>query len=70
MAQKIDDHSFWAGKGHKTVLPEGAKTMHMKSAEGAGELHRYEDSEQDIHRQQEEQVRKVEKHAHKEGYRS
>lgn len=50
MAKRIDDHSFWAGKGGKgSVLPSGgAKTKMESSAEGAGSVKMYEDTTQAI----------------------
>ena len=61
--QKIDDHSFWAGKGSNgSVFPMGAKTKMESSAEGAGELPRYEDTTERIKAAQETAKGKVKGH--------
>lgn len=68
--RRIDDHSFWAGKGsEESVLPLGSKMKRMDSAEGAGEVSRYQDTEQEILRAQEDGERKVDRHRMKDGYR-
>lgn len=48
--QRIDDHSFWAGKGSKgSVFPDGPhKTKEESSAEGAGSVMKYEDTTEAI----------------------
>lgn len=70
-AKRIDDHSFWAGGPSKdSVLAEGAKVRSITSAEGAGELDRYEDTEQAIERVQDFTARKVEKERMRDGYRN
>jgi len=48
--QRIDDHSFWAGsKGKASVFPDGPhKTKDYSSAEGAGEVSKYEDTTEAI----------------------
>ncbi len=69
--QKINDHGFWAGKGSKgDVFPMGAKNKMESSAEGAGELSRYEDTTETIKAQQVEGVRKVKAHPTKPNYRN
>ncbi len=52
--QRIDDHSFWAGKGSKdSVFPDGPhKTKDESSAEGSGSVSRYEDTTEAIRKQQ------------------
>jgi len=53
--QRIDDHSFWAGKkGKDSVFPDGPyKTKDESSAEGAGEVMKYEDTTEAIKGSQE-----------------
>ena len=47
--RKIDDHSFWAGgKSEGSVFPMGCKTKNESSAEGAGEVSKYEDTTEAI----------------------
>lgn len=60
--QRIDDHSFWAGKAEEgSVFPKGPKVKNMRSGEGAGDLRDYPDSEREIQRDQDEAVRDVER---------
>ncbi len=70
--RKIDDHSFWAGsKGMNSVLPDGPhKTKVESSAEGAGEVTRYEDTTETIKSQQEAGKAKIKSHPMKPGYRN
>lgn len=52
--QKINDHSFYAGKGGKdSVLPNGVHTKTYTSTEGAGELNSYQDTTEAIKAKQE-----------------
>lgn len=45
MARRIDDHSFFAGKGSKeNPLPNGCHSKYYESAVGAGELKEYQDT--------------------------
>lgn len=68
--RRIDDHSFWAGlKSKGSVFPEGVKIKNESSAEGAGELNKYEDTTEAIKSQQEMSVKKVKSHPMKPGYR-
>jgi len=61
--QRIDDHSFWAGKGaNGSVFPMGAKTKNESSAEGAGSVMKYEDTTERIKSAQEMGVKKVKGH--------
>lgn len=48
--QRIDDHSFWAGKkGSASVFPDGPHKVKMEhSAEGAGSVSKYEDTTEAI----------------------
>lgn len=52
--QRIDDHSFWAGKpGKDSRFPDGPhKTKDESSAEGAGSVMRYADTTEAIKLQQ------------------
>ncbi len=70
--RRIDDHSFWAGgKGKDSVLPDGPhKTKAQTSAEGAGELGKYEDTSEAIKSQQEMSKQKVKSHPQKAGFRN
>ena len=68
--QKISDHSFFAGKGSKgSVFPMGVHLKAESSAEGAGDLSKYEDTTEAIKKVQVEGVRKTKAHDVKEGYR-
>ncbi len=61
--QRIDDHSFWAGKGSNgSVFPMGAKVKKESSAEGAGSEMDYEDTTEKIKAQQVMGVGKVKAH--------
>lgn len=61
--QRIDDHSFWAGKGaNGSVFPMGAKVKNESSAEGAGSLMQYEDTTERIKHAQKEAVKQVKGH--------
>lgn len=69
--QKINDHSFWAGKGSNgSVFPMGAKTKDESSAEGFGSLSHYEDTTETIKSQQEMAKKKVHGHPQKVGHRN
>lgn len=52
--QRIDDHSFWAGKGSPgSVFPDGPHKVKMESsAEGAGSVPKYIDTTEAIRKQQ------------------
>lgn len=64
--QRIDDHKFWAGgKSKGSVFPEGAKTKMESSAEGDGKLTHYEDTTEEIKRQQGMGVSKARGHSQK-----
>lgn len=69
--RRIDDHSVWMGsKGKGTVLPDGAKTKEVSSAEGFGALSHYEDTNETIVEQQRMNSKKVHSHPRKNGYRN
>jgi hypothetical protein len=59
--QRIDDHSFWAGKGSPgSVFPDGPHKIKMESsAEGAGEVLKYEDTTEAIRAGQVEGAKKI-----------
>lgn len=58
--QKIDDHSFWAGKaGKDMVMPQGVHTKSESSAEGAGSELDYEDTTEKVKAQQVMGVKKI-----------
>lgn len=61
--QRIDDHSFWAGKGaNGSVFPMGAKTKDESSAEGAGSVSKYIDTTERIKEAQVDSVKKIKGH--------
>lgn len=66
-ARRIDDHSFWAGKpGKDSRFPDGPhKVKSESSAEGDGHLSHYEDTTEEIKRQQMMGVSKAKGHAQK-----
>jgi hypothetical protein len=69
MAKRIDDHSFWAGKGSDgSVFPMGAKTKMESSADGAGGLNEYWDTTEKIKGRQEMGQSKIKSHPVKPGY--
>ncbi len=58
--QRIDNHSFWAGKpGKDSRFPDGAHTKDESSAEGAGSLMSYEDTTEKIKASQEKAKGKI-----------
>ena len=68
--QRIDDHSCWAGSRPKNVpLPDGAKMKQIREEEGAGEVMRYEDTEEAVGHVQSETSKGLKKHPLKPGYR-
>ena len=68
--RRIDDHSFWAGSmGKDSVCPDGAKMKRIDSAEGAGDLSRYEDSEKAIMDMQKKGISQAERHSQPSGER-
>ncbi len=69
--QKINDHKSWMGApGKNMVMPMGAKTKSESSAEGAGELMKYEDTTEAIKSSQVAAVRKIKSHSPKPDYRN
>ena len=68
--RRIDDHSFWAGKGSNgSVFPMGAKSKPESSAEGAGALNMYEDTTEAIKTQQKMGIGKAKAHPQKAHHR-
>jgi hypothetical protein len=64
--QRIDDHSFWAGKGSvNSVLPEETKCKQYNSAASAGSEMDYEDTTEKIEAQQDLSTKKVKAHPQK-----
>jgi 3D (Asp-Asp-Asp) domain-containing protein len=60
---RIDDHKFWAGSASNgSVFPMGAKTKMESSANGAGEVTKYEDTTERIKAAQEMAKAKVKSH--------
>jgi len=71
--QRIDDHSFWAGsKGQASVFPDGPhKTKDESSAEGAGNVLKYEDTTEAIRAAQVEGTKQAKSRPMKQpGYRN
>lgn len=71
--QKINDHSFWAGgKSAGSVFPDGPhKLKSESSAEGSGNVMKYEDTTEAIRAAQVEGVKKIKAHPMKQpGYRN
>jgi len=62
--QKINDHSFWAGGRSKaSVFPDGPhKAKGYASAEGAGDLSKYEDTSEAIKSMQDKNQKKAKAH--------
>lgn len=68
--RRIDDHSSWMGsRGKHSVLPDSAKMMQVKSADGDGAVEYYEDTNDTIVAQQQNGVRHAKGHKMKPGYR-
>jgi len=66
MARRIDDHSFWAGKGGSdSPLPKETKVKTYDRANSAGSLSPYEDTEEAIRKQQNMNVAKAKAHPQK-----
>lgn len=69
--QRIDDHSFWAGKaGKDMVMPQGVHTKTESSAVGAGSEMDYEDTTEKLKAQQMAGVGKIKAHPMKPLYRN
>lgn len=69
--QRVDDHSFWAGKGSNgSVFPMGAKVKNESSAEGAGSVSKYEDTTETIKSQQQMGIGKAKAYPMKPGNRN
>ena len=69
--QKIDDHGSWIGKGaNGTVFPQGVKLKNESSAEGAGEVMKYEDTSEAIKSTQNTAKAKVKARPMKDGNRN
>lgn len=70
-AQRVDDRSFWAGKGDNTSpFPKGNKTKTFMPVEGAGALKEYQDKNEDIQSVQKAGVGKMNANKPKTGYRN
>lgn len=63
--QKIKDRGSWAGNG----MANGVKKKEYSGAMGAGDLERYEDTEEQIVAAQKEGVAKLKRHGPKAHYR-
>lgn len=69
-AQRIDDHSAWMGsRGKEYPLPMGSKMKSERSAEGAGKLGEYDQTNEDIVRDQSAGDSKIKSKPMKSGYR-
>lgn len=72
MARMINDRKPDMGSGGKKhgIFPDEVHVKHMNSAEGAGKLMDYPDTEEKILRDQNEGIRKAESRKMKAGYRN
>lgn len=69
-AQKINDHSAWMGsRGKEYPLPMGSKMKSERSAEGAGKLGEYDQTNEDIVRDQSAGDGKIKGRSMKPGYK-
>ncbi len=69
--QKINDHSFWAGgKSKESIAPMGVKSKMQATPTGAGDLSKYEDTQEAIKSAQDESIRKAKAHSSKPQYRN
>jgi hypothetical protein len=69
--RRIDDHSFWAGKGDKhSIMPKGVHVKEFPSAGSAGDINRYDDISENIKQTQEEAKSRVKGHPQKPMYRN
>jgi hypothetical protein len=70
-AQRIDDHSSWIGKrGKDSVFPDGPhKVKTETSAEGSGKVGEYDQTTEDIKRDQSAGDSKIKGRPMKQGYR-
>ena len=71
--QRIDDHSFWAGKpGKDSRFPDGPhKTKDESSAQGVGSVMKYEDTTEAIRATQVEGTKQAKSRPMKQpGYRN
>ena len=70
-ARRIDDHGSWMGKGSKgSVFPEGPHKVKMESsAEGSGHVGEYDETTEDIKRNQGAGDGKIKGRPMKTGYR-
>jgi hypothetical protein len=71
-APRIDDHKSWMGTRSKgSVFPDGPhKTKEESSAEGAGGMGEYDDTTDDIKRDQNAGIGKLNGRRMKPGYRN
>jgi hypothetical protein len=72
-APRIEDQRTWAGTTNSggKIFPDGPhKTKKEVSTEGAGRLAEYDDTTEDIHRDQKAGVAKLESRRMKPGYRN
>lgn len=67
--QRIDDHSSWMGKGGKYPLPMETKMKEVASADGAGGLMEYQDTNEKIVSTQKAGDSKIRSKPMKPGYR-
>ena len=65
--QKINDHGSWIGGGSK--FPQGVKLKGLSSAEGAGSVMDYPDTDALVKSDQEKNISKAKSHPIKQGYR-
>jgi hypothetical protein len=70
--RRIDDHQSWVGAAPKGyVFPDGPhKVKAESSAEGSGEVNRYEDTTEAIKAQQMQNNKQIKAHPLKPSYRN
>jgi hypothetical protein len=69
--QRIDDHSFWAGKASKeSPMPMESKMKQESSAEGSGSVMKYEDTTEEIRKGQVESDKQIKNRPLKPNYRN
>jgi len=69
--RRIDDHSFWAGKGNdESVFPKGVHLKRESDDGHAGHLNNYEDTTEKIRTAQMMADKKVKGHPRKDFHRN
>lgn len=55
---------------HDDIFPNEVHVKHMKSGEGAGEMHNYPDTEEEVVRYQDEGIKQINNKKMKAGFRN